>query len=368
VVDGITFRPVVGIDGFNILSSFDIDNFTCSKLQFPVQQIAIILYPEELINEKFLIKVRECVLKLNDEHPVKKRITSISKDKKLNSEFQKELDFLNEILNSPFNLITDQKIRSGVNNLIAHIPDDTNIDKLLKSYLFLMIGNITHSDNILKTLIRQSPREFYQSKSAKPSIYAPLALIHIEKILTKFSRHPADRLIFNLFISYLKAFINKSDLLESVSDFDLGNLDKKIWLAYTEKIAPDLVRELRLASLNLVDRNNLLRDSEKYSVKMQSYWIWPFLEVTPILSEKLVDEIVAIEKTDPLWVVYFIADERLQDLYFKRSGLGLKQRRQFLRDGLKNEKDFMLVLYKLIEMGDIDEGLVTKLSDFVVHE
>jgi hypothetical protein len=326
------------------------------------------LYPEELINEKFLIKVRECVLKLNDDNPVKKRITSISKDKKINSDLQKELDFLNEILNSPFNLITDQKIRSSVSNLIAHIPDDTNIDKILKSYLFLMIGNITHSDNILKTLIRQTPREFYQKKSAKPSIYAPSTSIHIEKILTKFSRHPADRLIFNLFISYLKVFINKSDILELVSDFDLGNLDQKIWLAYTEKIAPELVRELRLASLNLVDRNNLLRDSEKYSIEMQSYWIWPFLEVTPVLSDKVVDEISAIEKSDPLWVVYSIADERLQDLYLKRSGTGLKQRRQFLRDGLKNEKDFMLILYKLIEMGDVDESLVTKLSDYIVHE
>jgi hypothetical protein len=358
----------VGIDGFNIISSFDIDNFTCSKLQSPVQQIAIMLYPEEFINEKFLIKVRDCVLRLSDEHPVKKHITSISKDKKLNSEIQAELDFLNEILNSPFNLITDQKIKSSVSNLIAHIPDDSNIDKLLKSYLFLMIGNITHSDNILKTLIRQRPREFYQRKSAKQSIYAYLTSIHIEKILTKFSRHPADRLIFNLFISYLKAFVNKPDLLELVNDFDLGSLDKKIGLAYTEKIAPELVKELRLASINLVDRNNRLRDLETYSIQMQSYWVWPFLEVTPLLSEKVSDEIDAIEKSDPLWVIYIMADERMLDLYLKKRGSGLKQRRQFLREGLKSEKDFMLILYKLIEIGDIDESLVTKLSDYVVHE
>jgi hypothetical protein len=325
------------------------------------------LYPADLINEKFLISMRNCMLKLNDKHPVKKWLTSQSAHVKPNVKEQQEIDFLGEMLNSPFNLITDQKVKTSVIGLIGDIPGKTNLEKLLKSYLYLMLGNITRSDNVLKSIISEPPRNFYQNYTVSPSIYQKMTEGNLEKILRKFSRHPADRLVFYLFTAYVKNYLNKPELLELIDDIEPAEMKEKVTLAYTLRISPEFVRYLRLLSMSEKRRMKNLR-MKKYSSEMQSLWVWSFLNTDPLISESMVERIKILDEKDPLWAIYLLADEKLSDLYFKKGGQLISRRRHFLREHLVNKDDFMLTLYKLIEIGDIDEDLVNNVSQFMIHE
>ena len=359
-----TFKPSIGLEGFRVISTFDIETFNCQKLENHIYQLAVILYPAELVNEKFLINVRNCMVKLPDSHPVKKWLKSQSTPKKPDPKDEKKIEFLNEMLNSQFNLITDQKVKTQVISLISDIPGTTNIEQLLKSYLYLMIGNITRSDNLMKSVISQSPREFYQGFSMNNSYYHRLTLEHLDKVLRKFSRHPADRLSFSLLNLYIQSYLNKTDLLELSDEVAPEELGEKLGLAYTERMAPELVRYGRLKSMTEKRKFRNLR-LPKYSEEMQCYWVWAFIDISPLVSESMAAKVKSLDEADPLWAIYLLDDEKLADLYFKKGGQPLSRRRGYLRKNLENPRDFMLSLYKLIQLGDIDEGLVQEVSRFM---
>lgn len=319
------------------------------------------------MNEKFLIRVRDCILGLPANNPVKIWLKHQAEVKKPSEDEQLKIDFLNEMLNSPFNLITDLKVRTSVIEMIGKIPGETNLEKLLKAYLYLMIGNITHSDNILKSIVAASPREFYSGFKVTNSIYHKISLNHLDKILKKFSRHPADRLTFFLLTTYIKMYLNKPDLIELNSENSPKGFEEKLDLAYTERMAPEVVNVARLSELKMKERLNMLR-MKKFTPEMQAYWVWPFLDVDPYFSDKVIDEMITLDQSDSLWVSYLLQNEKLSDLYIKKGGVALSRRRQELRKHLSGDRDFMLALYKLIEAGDVDQSLVGEVTRFMTHE
>ena len=304
---------------------------------------------------------------LNIKHPVKKWIISHSTSLKPSTKEQIEIDFLSEMLNSQFNLITDQKIKMNVINVIGNISGNTNLEKLLKSYLYLMIGNITRSDNILKTIISQPPRFFFQGLTKNQSLYHKMARDNLEKMLRKMSRHPADRLTFFLLTQYLNEFTNGTDLLEILNDISPDNMKNKIGLSYTLSSSPDFVGYLRLLEMTEKRKMKNLRMT-KYSYEMQSLWVWAFTDIDPLISESMVQRMKSLETEDPLWLIYLLSDEKLSDMYFKNGGLPISRRRPFLRAHLDVKEDFMLTIYKLIEIGDIDDGLVNSVTQYMLHE
>lgn len=367
VIDEVIFKPSIGLEGFRVVSSFNGENFTCAKLESHVLQLGVILYPLDLVNEKFLINVRNCMIKLSENHPVKKWFKSQVQTAKPSAKEQEKIDFLDEMLNTQFNLITDQKVKNKVIAQLAEAPESTNLEKLLKSYLYLMIGNITRSDKILKDMMTEPPRFFYQGFTTHASVYHRMMLMNLDKVLKKFSRHPADRLTFYLFNQYIKSYLNKPDLLELVEDIEPDNMSEKVKLSYTERIAPELVGYVRMNRMSEKRRMKTLR-SDKYSLEMQSLWVWPFMDVTPLISEAMAGQVKVLDETDPVWTVYVLDDERLADLYFKKGGSPISRRRSFLRKHLEVKQDYMLTLYKLIEIGDIDGELVQNVSRFMQHE
>jgi len=140
-----------------------------------------------------------------------------------------------------------------------------------------------------------------------------------------------------------------------------------VGLAYTSKTSPDLVGYARLSTMSDKRRMKNLRMT-KYTPEMQSYWVWPFLNVDPLISEVMVKKVNELDESDPLWSVYLLSNEKPADLYYNKGGLPVSRRRQFLRGHLQDKTDFMLTLYKLIEIGDIDEKLVHDVSQFMIHE
>lgn len=313
--------------------------------------------------------MRDCILKLPETNPVKRWLKWVAKPRVVTSREQKIKTFLNEILNSQFNLITDIKVKSRIIEVINEVPEVTLYEKILKSYLYLMIGNVTHSDNLLKEIIRKPPLFNWAGYTTRGSLYHYAGFENITPIFQKLAKHPSDRKVFVLLELYFDHYFNDTVLLEQVSDNESDDLDGKLGLKYIEHLAPDLVHYLRLEKLSETSKMKRLRDTSHYPVRTQIYWIWPFMEIDPIISQNLVSELVELHIDEQLWFIYLMDNEKLADAYAKKSGKSfLPGRRQFLRDLLKQEEFFMLSLFKLLEFGDIDKDLVEQTSRFLTHE
>src|SRR5690606_22740551 len=135
-------------------------------------------------------------------------------------------------------------------------------------------------------------------------------------------------------------------------DVDTTEIESKLNLKFVEGLSPEFVQYLRFSRMGDNQKFSLLRNAKEYPLKGQSYWVWPFMNIDPLVSEVMVDELVRLEKHDELWFIYLMNDEKLADLFSKKEKKSfLPTRRHFLRASLQNEKTFMMSLYKLIELG-----------------
>ncbi len=300
---------------------------------------------------------------------MKKWLKWVGKPKQSTEEESLKSRFLLEIINSQFNLITDPKVKNKIVEYIADIPSDSLGEKILKSYLYLMSGNITRSDNFLREIIKNSPRKNWAGFTTNSSLYHRLAKDNISQILAKFSKHPADRRSFELFSLYMTNFTNDEQLLTAISGMGEG-IEDRIFLRYVETMAPSFVHYLRLNRMSDERRIQSLRDMKVFPLSEQSFWEWPFLDVDPLVSEAFYPELTRLEKEDQLWFIYLMDNEKISDLYIKRGGKYLLSgRRAFLRSNLSaKNSDFMLSLFKLIEIGDIDANLVSETLRFIINE
>lgn len=363
------FRPSVGLNGLKITSSFDIEEVSCEDLKNDVYQLAVVLYPPEVLNEKFLIRLRDCVLKLSEEHPLKRWMKWVARSTPVKAPDLKTQNFLVEIINSRFNLITDQKIKNEIINLLHVLPEDTLPEEFLKSYLYLMIGNITRSDNILRDIMRTTPKGTWEKSARQPSLYHKIASDHAEQIIRKLAKHPADRRTFELFGSYLTRFYNDETVQKLAAEIESSEIESKLDLKYVEGIAPSFVHYLRFSRMGETRRFKLLRDVKLYPHVEQAYWVWPFVNIDPLVSDSMIEELKSIEKQDELWFIYLMDNEKMADLFSKKQGRSfLPGRRPFLKSNLSDEKAFMLSLYKLIELGDINQDLILSVTNFITHE
>jgi hypothetical protein len=130
---------------------------------------------------------------------------------------------------------------------------------------------------------------------------------------------------------------------------------------------PELVGALRISEMS-EEKRGPYEVEKKYPSTTKREWFWPFWSYPVSYNSQILDGVFDAEKSDPLWVLYLINNEAMADQYLKRGGRNIKQRRQFLRSNLKNKKDFMLTLLKLIEIGDIDDSLVDHVSHFLTND
>ncbi len=282
---------------------------------------------------------------------------------------RKTVDFLGGILTSQFNLITDPKVRAGIISVLHDVPEETLAEKLLKSYLYLMIGNITRSDNILRGILRTPPAKNWVRTPAPAGTYHRLARENIEQLIKKLSRHPADRRVFQLLAKYVENFYTDPALLEHFGTYATGAIEEKLDLKYVEGLAPEFVRYLRLKDLSEERRVRRLRQTRNFPWAMQSAWVWPFLDIDPLVSESMSEELQRLEKEDELWFVYVMDNEKLADAYSKKSGKSfLPGRRQYLRSILPEPRLFMASLFKLIEFGDINPELTQATVEHLTRE
>lgn len=369
VLENVTFRPQIGLEGFRVVSSFNIEEIKCEELNNNVYQLGVILHPPEVINENFLIKLRDCVLKLPETHPLKKWMKWVGESNSVNTVDQKKVKFLTEIITSQFNLITEAKVRNEIVNILYEVPEHTLPELILRAYLYSMTGNITRSDNILRKIVATSPRQNWAKSGLGGSVYHKIARDQMKQIFQKLGRHPADRKSFELLSLYIQNFYNEESFLKIAADVDTSEMESKLGLKFTEKLAPAFIHYLRLSRLKENRRIKLLRNTVKYPMAEQVYWIWPFMDIDPLISEAMIPELVKLEKQDELWFIFLMENEKLADFYSSKAGKSfLPGRRPFLKAQLKDQNSFMMSLFKLIQLGDINEELISQTINQLTHD
>src|SRR5690606_4610475 len=155
-------------------------------------------------------------------------------------------------------------------------------------------------------------------------------------------KHPADRSTFQLFLLYLKTYFNEDSLLSTVGDFSTADIEGKLDLKFFYGMAPHLVDFVKLSGRSETRRLAQLRDLERYPLQVQAYWIWPFININPLISEEMSKELKKIEKEDELWFIYLLNNERLADLYYKTGKSFLPARREFLKKSIMERKHSMM--------------------------
>ncbi len=308
------------------------------------------------------------MLKLSDDHPVKRWLKTLSRADDRSPEEQNKSLFLTEILTSKYNLITDLTVKNKIIEVLIDVPESTSAEKLMKAYLYLMIGNITRSDNILRNVMKTSPVRVWEGYSAHPSYYHRLSLENLPAMVTKIANHPSDRKIWQLFAHYMEEFTNDPRLSEELNEHEKSQLDGKLNLLSVERISPDLVQFLRMKKLDEKRLSVRLR-KKTMPLSSQAYWAWYFLPVDSVISEEFLPELSSVEEKDPLWFMFLMENEKLSDFYSTKTGKAfLPGKRQILRDLLAKKESFMPALWKLIELGDIDANLVRETARFLSHE
>lgn len=357
-LEGISFSPEAGLNGFAVVSQIEIQSFKCDDLKNDAFRLALLLFPTDRFTEKFLIKMRECIVKNSSDSLLTEWLKSIDHKVVLTRAEQKRKNLLIDVLNSPYNLITDLNLKTKLTSILIKMPEDTLGEILLKSWLYLMAGNITRSDNLLKDFINTSPYENWKKTSVKRSFYHSLSNEFIDAILEKLAKHPSDRLMFRLFCEYVRQFYHDEMLVYRINKLSDKMSRSEIGLEYVKRMAPALVNHLRLKSMPDSKRMQFLKDVKNISLDEQTLWDWPFFSIDPIITDALYPVLAEWEKTDQLWFIYLLNSEKLVDLWSKNSGKSfIHGRRQYLRSQL-HDQQFMLSLFQLIKLGDIDSSLV----------
>jgi hypothetical protein len=145
-------------------------------------------------------------------------------------------------------------------------------------------------------------------------------------------------------------------------------VESKLELKSIESFAPMLINYLRLLKIKLRERVSKISEMN-IDVKDQLYWILPFMEIEPIISQHVFPELLKLEKSDELWFIYLMSDENLFNIYDnKKEKRFLPSRRAFLKKGLHSTDSFMMSLYKLIEFGDFGDDIVKMVATRAMHE
>jgi hypothetical protein len=259
------------------------------------------------------------------------------------------------------------KVRKRISGFLLEMPEESLAEIFLKSYLYLMIGNVTRSDNLLKKIFSTPPRLNWRGKIGE-SLGHRIGKEFIRQVFQKLGRHPADRKVFKLTILYIQSYFNEPSLLELADEVDTKDLEAKLPLKAVEVMAPELVQFLRISSMNQ-EKRKAGKEVEGFDLKEQAYWLWPFIEIGPVSSSNILKVLQFIEARDELWYIYLISEQSISDTLAKQSiNSFLPGQRGRLKKILDHPEDFMLALYKLIELGDISAEIVEKTIKQLVHE
>lgn len=372
-IDGVQFKPRINLEGLRIVSSFTVENLDCSKLNDEVTQLGIILYPMEEQNENFLKRVRDCVLPLADNNPVKRWLKKASEKKagQVPPEQAEELAFIDSILNSGFNLITAPEQKNKITKIINKLDKDNLPERILQSYLYLLLGNIARSDDLMMKTYSSSPLDYWMKYPYEKNFWSEAISLRNEKIFERLSKHPADRTSFQLFSKYMNEFFN-DEILSATTDqyFDDDNLKSKMKLKVYQIRATSFSSYLIYKMGSSRKRSRGVNTDVLNRAPKEFPWFWYFFEEfhdlpknekTHILNPYFQD--TAIDSQ--LFFQLMASEDSIKEAFYQQKGQSaIKAKRQFYIKLFQDKNYRWVALFNLIEMGNINSEIVDKIMSY----
>ncbi|MFY7994530.1 MAG: hypothetical protein ACOVP4_14630 [Bacteriovoracaceae bacterium] len=372
-IDNIVFRPLLSLEGLRIISVMKTETLDCAKLNDEVTQLGIILYPQDQHNESFLKRVRDCVLPLEAGHPVKRWLKEQGQKKRVSPTAKQieQLAFLDNLLNSGFNLITapDQKVKivSIINDLDeTHLPE-----RILQSYLYLLLGNVAQSDLLLAMIYKTSPFIYWSKYPYEKNIWSDAISLRMDKIFERLSKHPADRTNFQFFSKYMFDFFNDENLREVAEQyFDNDQLLEKIKLKVYQKRTGDFAWYLRYKMGSSKKRREWIRKDVLNRASKDFPWYWYFFDEFYQLPKNEKVHILSPYFEDPstesqLYFQFMAHEDPVLETFYQSKGLSeIKLKRQLYIKLFQDESYWWISLFHLIEMGNINEEMVKKIMSY----
>ncbi len=373
-IEGVKFKPDLGLEGLRIVSEVNTEVLSCSKLNDVVMQLGIILYPQDLHNESFLKRIRDCVIPLDDAHPVKKWIKNLGANKSVRPtpEQVEHLTFLDSLLNSGFNLITSPEQKTKIVRLINLLNGEQLPDRILQSYLYLLIGNIAQSDSLLIKTFKISPFYYWTKYPFEKTFWSEAISLRIEKIFERLSKHPADRTNFRLFAKYMGTFFNDSSLRESADQFfDEDEITEKMKLKVYQVKGGDFTTFLSYKSQGAKKRRVAVKSDVLNRDPKDFPWYWYFFKEfhnLPKNEKVLVLNPYFEDKSDDSQLFFLLMagnDTGVMEAFYQGKGISeIKHKRQFYMKLFNDTSYWPLALLHLIEMGNINQEMVDKIMQY----
>jgi hypothetical protein len=323
-----------------------------------------------LINENFLLKLRKCKEQIQKDKELSEWHFWIFKNKNIqfqNIDIQEKEKFLKEIIYSNYNLILDQNVKDKIIKSIFEINSKGLDGILLQSYLYLMIGNVTKSDLLLRSFMKKSPFNNWERISISNRWIYNLTYESLSQIFKKISNHPADRRTFHLFCLYLEHFFpltfGKEESNYCHSKDIKSELSKKIIYSF----APDFAESVEFSSLSIGDKMNYINKLEFDKYQNFLEWNWPYLGEITSIHENFYKFMHGLEEENYLFFSFVLTNPVLIDSYIRKmSKRFMKGRIYSLKKSLNDSKFTMLAIYRLLQEGyvgdDIPEILIHNLK------
>lgn len=372
-IDGVTFRPDLGLHGLRIISMLRTETLDCGRFNDVVTQLGVILYPEDQHNENFLKRVRDCVIPLPDSNPVKRWLKRLGKKKSIQptTEQIEQLGFLDSLLNSGFNLITAPEQKNKIVTMINFLDGDYLPERILQSYLYLLIGNISHSDSLLVQTYKTSPFTYWTQYPYQKTFWSEAVSLRIDKILERLSKHPTDRTNLHLFVKYMYDFFNDNSLREATENFyDEDSISEKMKLKVYQAKGGDFSTYVNYKLAGVKKRRDGVKSDVLNRAPKDFPWYWYFFDEFHQLpkSEKvLVLNPYFNDKSDTAQIFfhfYATGDDSLMESFYQGKGISeIKQKRHFFIKLFNQSATWPFALYYLIEMGSIGQETVEKIMN-----
>jgi hypothetical protein len=373
-IDGVVFKPHLSLEGLRIISEIKTESIECAKLSSDeVTQLGVILYPQDQHNENFLKRVRDCVLPLDDSHPVKKWLKKIGEKKSIrpSSEQIEQLSFLDSLLDSGFNLITSPEQKEKITRMINALNESRLPERILQSYLYLLIGNVAKSDSLLVMTYKSTPFILWTKYPYQKTLWSEAISLRIGKIFERLSKHPADRTNFHLFAKYMNDFFNDEPLKEASENFfDEDLLLEKMKLKVYQAKAGDFSSYIIYKMSNSKQRRAGVRADVLNRAPKNFPWYWYFFDEFHQLPKNEKSLILAPYFDDhsfdsQLFFLFMAGDDSVVETFYQRKGQSeIKVKRQFYVSLFQDESYWTVALFHLIEMGNINQQMVEKIMSY----
>lgn len=342
-------------------------------MEDPAFQLALLLHNPQNSNELFLLSLRDCLGKLPVGHPVRRwynRRAIVRPDVASQSIMEALQGDLRDAWGS-------EKLKSKQREAIMKLLDQLDdyppyLDvTLLQAVGYQRLGNWARAEHHLRSWLLLSPLERLEKTPARRDALASYMRENLEVFLAALEKNGKDRFIIQVFLRALTETLTDgrvTDKLESHVELDEDEVLSKLALNYHRTQVPGFSDWYLNRQLERKRRERFLDNFFASQDAVKHFWI--FLGRMPDLPqhrEALAKLLLDARKRHETIFYVMSTMEELRPFLQRLEPASLKnlrnERRQFFLSSFGANRNDMLSLYHLVEMGQVDQNLVLSVAE-----